>query len=134
MNYVGECSNYNGGYKCKKCEGDCDYDSDCEGRLKCFQRKNFEAVPGCEGEGGARDMYAKDICYDPSVPSVSPGAENCTQDNNCDICTTCENDEDCFGDLRCAKREANNTVPGCYISNTTNPSITSDTNICKYPF
>ena len=132
VNYVGECSYKNSGYKCKKCEGSCHYHADCDGTLECFHREGFEAVPGCEGEASARDMYGRGICYEAGLPSVSPGAVNCTVDNNCAICTTCENDEDCFGDLRCAEREANTTVPGCFISTATDPAITSDTNLCKY--
>eukprot|EP01083_Nonionella_stella_P257314 880875_1 len=32
------------------CEGDCDYDNDCEGDLKCHQRNAGDPnPPGCEG-------------------------------------------------------------------------------------
>lgn len=34
---------------CKKCQGDCDGDSQCEGSLKCFRRNRYERVPGCKG-------------------------------------------------------------------------------------
>jgi len=37
--------------KMKECEGDCDRDSDCEGTLKCFQRRGFRPIPGCKGSG-----------------------------------------------------------------------------------
>ena len=41
---------------CRLCEGDCDSDADCGGGLRCFQRDNLEAVPGCMGSGhGAWD-------------------------------------------------------------------------------
>ena len=41
---------------CGLCEGDCDSDADCGGGLRCFQRDNLEAVPGCMGSGhGAWD-------------------------------------------------------------------------------
>ena len=64
MNYVGECSS-GSGILCGECEGDCDSDDACEGGLVCMEREGFEKVPGCTGEGGTRDMFAKDICYEP---------------------------------------------------------------------
>ena len=70
VNYIGECGS---NYKCDLCEGDCDSDSDCAGDLICLQRDGFEAVPGCSGAGGARDVYAKDICVDKQA-SLSPSA------------------------------------------------------------
>lgn len=57
------------------CEGDCDDDSECDVGLVCFQRDEFEAVPGCEGgeEAGAKTDY----CFanpnaSTETPSVSP--------------------------------------------------------------
>ena len=49
----------------KKCEGDCDEDSDCEGDLICFHRdKNeFKSVPGCSGADN--DGSRTDYCIDP---------------------------------------------------------------------
>ena len=44
------------------CEGDCDSDSDCAGSLKCFQRSNREAVPGCANNADVPASY--DFCYD----------------------------------------------------------------------
>ena len=36
---------------CNACEGDCDFDSDCAGNLKCYQRDSLmSSVPGCTGE------------------------------------------------------------------------------------
>ena len=45
------------------CEGDCDYDSDCKGDLKCFQRDGDESVPGCEDSEYATTLY--DYCVSP---------------------------------------------------------------------
>ena len=45
------------------CEGDCDYDSDCKGDLKCFQRDGDESVPGCEDSQHATTGY--DYCVSP---------------------------------------------------------------------
>ena len=43
-------SSRNGGTGYGMCEGDCDYDSDCDAGLKCFQRDGYESVPGCSGK------------------------------------------------------------------------------------
>ena len=48
--------------KCKKCEGDCDDDDDCDKNLFCFRRSSFELVPGCAGLG----IEGRDYCFDPS--------------------------------------------------------------------
>jgi hypothetical protein len=49
-----------------ECEGDCDIDSDCAGRLICFHRDqgDFSEVPGCQG--GSNDGSRTDYCVDPS--------------------------------------------------------------------
>jgi len=46
-----------------ECEGDCDYDSDCEDGLVCFQRDGRESVPGCSG--GSRVRSRTDYCVRP---------------------------------------------------------------------
>ena len=56
-------------FPCDACEGDCDYDSDCAGHLKCFQRIGNVAGPsGCSQSGLVDDS---DYCYD---PSYDPGS------------------------------------------------------------
>jgi len=69
INYVGECSSTS--YLCGLCESDCDSDSDCEGDLICVRRDGFEAVEGCTGEGGPRDLYSDDVCA-PDPASITP--------------------------------------------------------------
>lgn len=49
--------------KLRKGEGDCDRDSDCQGRLRCFQRNRNESVPGINMSGFPSGY---DICYDPN--------------------------------------------------------------------
>ena len=113
VNFVGNCDAST--YLCGECEGDCANDHDCTGDLKCYHRSAFEGVPGCSGEGGERDVYGKNICYNPltEVARVRWG-NRCTKGNPCGICTgNCFNDDDCKGDLRCAKRDAGIDVPGC---------------------
>lgn len=38
---------------------DCDYDEECAGDLRCFQREAGEAVPGCDGNWGDSASF----CY-----------------------------------------------------------------------
>jgi hypothetical protein len=54
------------------CAGDCDSPADCESGLYCYQRMNFEAVPGCPGT--ERDGSRKDYCTDVIAPSPSPNS------------------------------------------------------------
>ncbi len=117
MNYVGSCDPHT--YLCNECEGDCKNDHDCAEGLKCFYRSAFEGVPGCSGEGGDRDVYGKNICYDPiaDVAQVRWG-DKCTDVKPCDMCQgNCSVDDDCRGDLRCAQRAAEIDVPGCRFKN-----------------
>eukprot|EP00980_Cylindrotheca_fusiformis_P022694 scaffold9591_cov144-Cylindrotheca_fusiformis.AAC.1 len=46
-----------------RCEGDCDFNTDCEDGLICFQRIGNEEVPGCFG--GADDSSNTDYCIKP---------------------------------------------------------------------
>jgi hypothetical protein len=73
---------------CPACSGDCDYDGECAGALKCFQRQRGEWVRGCaKGGGGDHGYYIQyDYCYDPAAVgdplaasraalAVAPGAQ-----------------------------------------------------------
>ena len=46
------------------CVGECDNDGQCAAGLKCFQRTNGEAIPGCTGDGGGKTW---DYCYAPDA-------------------------------------------------------------------
>jgi hypothetical protein len=46
---------------CRECEGDCDSDSECDGKLVCFQKTGNQPVPGCIGS----DKSNSDFCVDP---------------------------------------------------------------------
>ena len=65
-------SSRNGGTGYGLCEGDCDYDSDCDVGLRCFQRDGYESVPGCSGSG----QSGWDYCYQatPLPPTIYPNA------------------------------------------------------------
>ncbi len=53
---------------CQVCTGDCDYDSDCEGEMRCADRSEdrdeVENVPGCVWGEGSEDLQAggTDFC------------------------------------------------------------------------
>ena len=53
----------------RKGEGDCDRDTDCAGRLKCFQRGPY-SIPGVNVRGMPRSY---DFCYDPADRKVLYG-------------------------------------------------------------
>jgi hypothetical protein len=59
-----------------RCQGDCWSDTECSGDLKCFQRDEFEPVPGCTGGGSSGTNY----CYDPADDAVDPVADEHEQD------------------------------------------------------
>lgn len=46
-----------------QCQGECDFDSECAEGLTCFQRDEFEEVPGCQGQG----LEGWDYCYKPTA-------------------------------------------------------------------
>ena len=123
---------------CRLCEGDCDDDSDCEGDLVCLERDGFDAVDGCTGAGGDRDVFGKDVCVPPTnVIEVQYVGNPCTDafpDGKCEVCTgDCDSDSDCADGLRCASRRESNgleIVPGCIWTNDTLKF--DDGDYCKY--
>mmetsp|Transcript_25104 Transcript_25104/g.30909 ORF Transcript_25104/g.30909 Transcript_25104/m.30909 type:complete len:690 (+) Transcript_25104:87-2156(+) len=129
INYVGECDGSS--YKCGLCEGDCDSDSDCEGDLVCVERSGYDAVEGCTGAGGDRDLYDKDICAPssstptppaPTPPTPTPdflnsltiNASGCSSGSRCSKCEgPCSANNQCAGDFVCFTRSGSQSVPGC---------------------
>ena len=89
------------------CEGDCDSDSDCAGGLKCFQRSDREAVPGCDNNGDVAGAH--DFCYAPFL--VNFGVDGKANMQACE--GDCDSDSDCAGSLKCYQRENRESVPGC---------------------
>jgi len=102
-----------------RCEGDCDTDTDCDGDLICFERDNYDAVPGCSG--GSLDYSQSDYCIrktddisnpidpkDPPVTFISNPLKLGICEGDCDV------NSDCGGDLLCFQRDANEDVPGCH--------------------
>ena len=64
------------------CESDCDYDRDCAGTLRCFERDNKEPVPGCRNTDTISATH--DFCYDP-FQSIS-GVAAIRRPNACGLC------------------------------------------------
>eukprot|EP00980_Cylindrotheca_fusiformis_P000757 scaffold175_cov153-Cylindrotheca_fusiformis.AAC.9 len=92
------------------CVGDCDSDHDCKPGLYCFQRDEYESVPGCTG--GNKDGSRVDYCIPPSNAPRHPlrysthfPLERCEGD--------CDSDHDCESGLICYQRGAYESVPGC---------------------
>jgi hypothetical protein len=106
-------------YLLGQCEGDCDRDSDCVGRLKCFFRDSSkEKVPGCQ-IGGTGDVPIYDYCYDPDAeyPLVSRGPGPNKLLGRCE--GDCDQDSDCDEGLKCFGRDSSKEkVPGCLIGGT----------------
>jgi len=57
-----------------ECQGDCDSDSDCSGDLVCFERSEYEPVPGCVGAGNNGVDYCT-AATPPPTPSPTVSVE-----------------------------------------------------------
>ncbi|CAJ1964753.1 unnamed protein product [Cylindrotheca closterium] len=51
LNFRGDNGQPASAFPLGACQGDCDTDAECAGNLICFQRAEFEDVPGCTGFG-----------------------------------------------------------------------------------
>jgi len=115
--------------KLRKCEGDCNYDSDCEGHLKCFQRTagvglTGPRVPGCTGIAVGNEDY----CYDPTG-SIELSGGNDGKATNLQACIgECDSDKQCAAGLKCFQRNNGETIPGC-----TGPGHAKDWDYCFDP-
>lgn len=60
------------------CAGDCDSPADCDPGLYCFQRMNFEAVPGCPGSelDASRTDYCTNTAASPPFAVAPPPTED----------------------------------------------------------
>ena len=56
------------GVNLQACTGECDTDAECAPGLRCFNRQDGEAIPGCTGPGGGPSW---DYCFDPTAPGIS---------------------------------------------------------------
>jgi len=109
--------------KCAICSGDCDRDEQCEGGLRCAQRRLLngrEKVPGCffGEDSSVQRLLATDYCFLPVDVSekrlINYIGECGFEDYKCKQCEgSCRNDDDCEGDLHCVKRQRFEAVEGC---------------------
>jgi len=91
--------------KLKKCEYDCDRDSDCEDGLLCadkhkkqLKKKNLDPRKADCGDVG---KWNEEVCFDKTLldgPDPGPGPAGDMEE--CDF--DCDKDTDCKGDLLCA--------------------------------
>jgi Leucine-rich repeat (LRR) protein len=98
----------------QECQGDCDSDWQCDYGLNCFKRWDDKPIPGCEGAGGASDIYSVDYCYIPppgTLVIVQNVTANSTKAGKCE--GDCESDDDCVSGLKCYERQNYEEVPGC---------------------
>jgi len=84
LNYRGDNGQPANAFPLGACQGDCDDDSECAGSLVCFQRNDFEDVPGCVGDGvsgfdycsiGGRDGDVSDIDIETPEEPEEPAEE-----------------------------------------------------------
>jgi cullin-associated NEDD8-dissociated protein 1 len=101
---------------CPVCHGDCDDDSQCQGELKCFQRSEGEAVPGCLDGPGI--LTAHDFCYaEPALPIIPVSGGNDGAATNLARCTgECDGHHQCAAGLQCFERENGEAIPGCDVT------------------
>lgn len=104
---------------CGICMGDCDHDGHCADGLVCFERDDDSPVPGCSGGG----QWAKDYCYSEDLAPHNQLLHKgeCTK-KSCpeppfplgECQGDCDDDSECWGDLKCIQRDETEGVPGCF--------------------
>lgn len=106
----------------KECQGDCDYDSNCEGDLLCYQRMGTDQeVPGCVGSGDGKKDYCAARATDDTLFLRK-------RSDNMSVCDgNCQEDTDCTGNAVCELPNVNGEVEGCI------GLAISSVKYCKYP-
>jgi len=98
-------------YPLQLCEGDCDYNSNCEAGLVCFGRNGYSPIPGCNGVG----VQGYDYCAIPDITDFGPSAH--ISHSPLEICEgDCDYDSHCEAGLICFQRDesdGHSPIPGC---------------------
>ena len=137
LGIVGDNGSPSSVFPLRRCQGDCDDDSECAVGLVCFQRTTGQAVPGCNGSPeGSKDycIRQRDIPGLPApapapVPPVPapirapvPSGTLVMAGNNgspssvfpLGLCQgDCDDDSECAAGLVCFDRNSGDSVPGC---------------------
>jgi hypothetical protein len=122
----------------EECQGDCDYDWDCQGRLICANKAgnvNDQKAPGCSI--GNNNVY--NVCIDPYKMQKPLKAYGGTpaQVSNGELLNECEgdcdDDEDCNGHLKCFQKQHWEQTPGCFSNRNTGAGTYSDYDYCYDP-
>ena len=115
INYLGKhaCS---ASSPCHVGQGDCDTDAGCYGNLKCGQRDHEEGAPHGTFFNVERDRDGEaDFCYLPPGKTQVAKTRNGICPPKAGDCSLgegdCSDDADCFGELVCGQRDANDPLP-----------------------
>jgi len=105
-----------------ECEGDCLYDEDCAGDLKCWQRSpdHPSIPPGCKGYPPGKALETS-FCYNLySLPGLQYHGHDVQRGCGClaECHGDCDIDRDCHGGLKCFQRDDGGPIPpGCRYGN-----------------
>jgi len=115
--FTGNDEDWHGYFALNKCEGDCDFDSECAVGLVCFTEETG-AVPGCAGDPTALASGSYNFCIERPSPTYLAFVYN--EDIISDgiypmgLCQgDCDEDADCGEGLYCFERDGFEEVPGC---------------------
>ncbi|CAJ1965923.1 unnamed protein product [Cylindrotheca closterium] len=105
-------------YSLQECQGDCDFDSDCELGLVCFFRSFGDGghVPGCSGNADGIASRNEDFCIKPPTENylVILGDDDHSEAYPLPACAgDCDEDVDCRDNLVCVVRRNTTQIPGC---------------------
>ena len=72
LNFRGDNGQPASAFPLGNCQGDCDSDEECAGNLRCFERAEFEDVPGCQGFGVSGFDYCANFVREGDVDEGLP--------------------------------------------------------------
>eukprot|EP00535_Pseudo-nitzschia_heimii_P009512 CAMPEP_0197184460 /NCGR_PEP_ID=MMETSP1423-20130617/9936_1 /TAXON_ID=476441 /ORGANISM="Pseudo-nitzschia heimii, Strain UNC1101" /LENGTH=551 /DNA_ID=CAMNT_0042635273 /DNA_START=86 /DNA_END=1741 /DNA_ORIENTATION=+ len=113
----------------QECQGDCDFDEECEGNLICFKRNEDTInIPGCIGSDRIGENI--DVCINPNKLPKEATLIAWDASNLQECQGDCDFDNECEGNLICFKRNEEKIVtPGC----TGSDLIGANVDVCINP-